>query len=200
MARVMNKRIGGAALAFAAAALLATACGSSDAGAPATAASGGSDYASCLRDNGVDLPRMNASNRPTARPDGSGRPTAFPSGMPRPSGSGFPGGGGPGGGFPGGGGGFFGTAAPDGVDQQTWEKAQQACESLRPTAFPSGRGNGGGGGNGGGSRDAAYRNCLTERGVTVSGPVDQLDTTDAKVAAAVTACAPLKPSPRPSAS
>lgn len=186
----MNKRIGGAALALAAVAFFATACGSSDSGAPATAAaSGGSDYASCLRDNGVDLPQLNASNRPTARP--SGRPTAFPSGQPRPSGSGFRGG------FPGGGGGFFGTAAPSGVDQQTWEKAQKACGSLRPTAFPNG---GGGNGNGGGGRDAAYRNCLTEHGVTVSGPVDQLDTTDTKVAAAVTACAPLKPSPRPSAS
>ncbi|GAA1546234.1 hypothetical protein GCM10009827_077980 [Dactylosporangium maewongense] len=188
----MTKRIGGAALALAAVAFFATACGSSDSAAPATAASG-TDYASCLRDNGVNLPQMNGSGRPTARPDGnaSGRPTAFPSGQPRPSGSG---------GFRGGGGGFFGTAAPNGVDQQTWEKAQKACESLRPTAFPSGGfGNGGGGGNGGG-RDAAYRNCLTEHGVTVSGPVDQLDTADAKVAAAVTACAPLKPSPRPSAS
>lgn len=132
---------------------------------------------------------MNASGRPTSRPSGnaSGRPTAFPSGQPRPSGSG---------GFRGGGGGFFGTAAPDGVDQQTWEKAQKACESLRPTAFP----NGGNGNGGGGGRDAAYRNCLTEHGVTVSGPVDQLDTADAKVAAAVTACAPSSPAlalPRP---
>ena len=189
-------RIGGAALAFAAVAIFATACGSSDPGAPTTAAgaSGGTDYASCLRDNGVNLPQLNASGRPTSRPSGSGsgRPTAFPSGQPRPSGSGFPGGGG----FRGGGGGFFGTAAPDGVDQQTWEKAQKACASLRPTAFPGG-GNGNGGGGG---RDAAYRNCLTEHGITVSGPVDQLDTADAKVAAAVTACAPLKPSPRPSAS
>ncbi len=189
-------RIGGAALAFAAVAIFATACGSSDPGAPATAAgaSGGADYASCLRDNGVNLPQMNGSGRPTTRPSGnpSGRPTAFPSGQPRPSGSG---------GFRGGGGGFFGTAAPDGVDQQTWEKAQKACESLRPTAFPGGGGPGGGNGSGnGGGREAAYRNCLTEHGVTVSGPVDQLDTADAKVAAAVTACAPLKPSPRPSTS
>ena len=188
MTRVMNKRIGAAALAFAAVAIFATACGSSDSATPPTAAgaSGGTDYASCLRDNGVNVPQLNASNRPTARPSG-GRPTAFPSGQPRPSGSG---------GFRGGGGGFFGTAAPDGVDQQTWEKAQKACASLRPTAFPNGNGNGGGGGG----RDAAYRNCLTEHGVTVSGPVDRLDTADAKVAAAVTACAPLKPSARPSAS
>lgn len=188
MTRVMNKRIGGAALAFAAVAIFATACGSDSSAPPVAAgASSGTDYASCLRDNGVNLPQFNASNRPTNRPTSrpSGRPTAFPSGQPRPSGSG---------GFRGGGGGFFGTAAPDGVDQQTWEKAQKACESLRPTAFPNG------GGNGGGGREAAYRNCLTEHGVTVSGPVDQLDTADAKVAAAVTACAPLKPSPRPSAS
>lgn len=194
MTRVMNKRIGGAALAFAAVAIFATACGSSDSATPPTAAgaSGGTDYASCLRNNGVTLPQGNGSGRPTARPsgNGSGRPTAFPSGRPRPSGSGFPGGGG---GFPGGGGGFFGTAAPNGVDQQTWEKAQKACESLRPTSFPSGRGNGGG-------RDAAYRNCLTEHGLTISGPIDQLDTKDAKVAAALTACAPLKPSAAPSAS
>jgi hypothetical protein len=187
----MNMRIGGAALAFAAVAIFATGCGSSDAKAPAAAgASGGTDYASCLRDNGVNLPQTNGSGRPTSRPSGfpSGRPTAFPSGQPRPSGSG---------GFRGGGGGFFGTGAPDGVDQQTWEKAQKACASLRPTAFPGG---GNGNGNGGGGREAAYRNCLTEHGVTASGPVDQLDTADAKVAAAVTACAPLKPSPRPSAS
>ncbi|WP_432983476.1 hypothetical protein [Dactylosporangium sp. CA-233914] len=188
-----NKRIGGAALALAAVALFAAACGSSDDTAPAAAgASGGTDYASCLRNNGVDLPQFNASNRPTARPSGfpDSRPSGEgrPSGRPRPSGSG---------GFRGGGG-FFGTAAPSGVDQQTWEKAQKACESLRPSAFPGG-GNGfpGGGGNG---RDAAYRNCLTEHGVTVTGSTDQLDNSDAKVAAAVQACAPLKPSPRPSAS
>jgi hypothetical protein len=192
MAWVMTQRIGGAALALAAVACFATACGSADPGTPAATASGGTDYASCLRDNGVNLPQLNGSGRPTARPSGnpSGRPTAFPSGQPRPSGSG---------GFRGGGG-FFGTAAPDGVDQQTWEKAQKACESLRPTAFPSGFRSGGNGNGGGGGRDAAYRNCLTEHGVTVSGPVDQLDPADAKVAAALTACAPLKPSPRPSAS
>lgn len=183
MTYVINKRIGGAALALAAAAIFATACGSSGSTPPATAGgpSGGTDYVSCLSNNGVNVPQTNPSNRPSGR--GSGRPTAFPTGQPRPSGSG---------GFRGGGG-FGGTAAPDGVDQATWEKAQKACESLRPTAFP-------GGGNGGGGRDAAYRNCLTEHGVTASGPVDQLDTTDAKVAAAVTACAPLKPSPRPSTS
>ncbi|MFI5915418.1 hypothetical protein [Dactylosporangium sp. NPDC051541] len=195
----MNKRIGGAALALAAVAFFAAACGSSDDNAPAAGASGGTDYASCLRNNGVDLPQFNASGRPTARPSGmpDSRPSGQvrPSGEPRPSGSGGfrGGGGGPGGG------GFFGTAAPSGVPQDVWEKAQKACASLRPSAFPgggfNGNGNGGGGGNG---RDAAYRNCLTEHGVTVTGSTDQLDTSDAKVAAAITACAPLKPSPRAS--
>ncbi|MEV8514324.1 hypothetical protein [Dactylosporangium sp. NPDC051484] len=182
----MNKRIGGAALALAAVALFAAACGSSDDKAPAAAgASGGSGYASCLRDNGVDLPQFNASNRPTVRPSGHRSGQARPSGAPRPSGDST---------FRGGPGGFYGSVAPSGVDQQTWEKAQKACESLRPTAFPGG-GNGGGGG-----RDAAYRNCLNEHGVTVTGPTDQLDTADAKVEAAMQVCAPLKPSPRPSAS
>ncbi|WP_433054579.1 hypothetical protein [Dactylosporangium sp. CS-033363] len=190
----MNKRIGGAALALAAVAFFAAACGSSDDTAPAAAgASGGTDYQTCLRNNGVDLPQFNASSRPTARP--SGMPTARPSGQARPSGEPRPSGSA---GFRnGGGGGFFGgTAAPNGVDQQTWEKAQKACESLRPTAFPSG-GNFGnrGGGNGGNGRDAAYRNCLSEHNVTVTGSVDQLDTSDPKVAAAVQACAPLKPAP-----
>jgi hypothetical protein len=188
----MYKRIGGAALALTATALFAVACGSSsDTGSPASAASGATDYQTCLRNNGVDLPQFNASNRPTARP--SGLPTARPSGQfrsgePRPSGSGgFRGGGG-------GPGGFFGTVAPSGVDQQVWEKAQKACASLRPTAFP-------GGGNGGGNgREAAYRNCLTEHGVTVNGGADQLNTADPKVAEAVQACAPLRPSARPATS
>jgi hypothetical protein len=184
----MNKRIGGAALAFAAAAIFAAACGSSNNNTPATAgASGAADYASCLRNNGVDIPQFNASSRPANRP--SGGANTRPSGEPRPSGSGgFRGGAGPGGGF-------LGSVAPSGIDQQTWDKAQKACESLRPSAFPGGNGNGGGNG-----RDAAFRNCLTEHGVTVTGSVDQLDSSDAKIAAALQACAPLRPSPRPSAS
>jgi hypothetical protein len=180
----MNQRIGGAALALAAVALFAAACGSAG-DTPGTGASGGpggSDYATCLRNNGVDLPQFSASNRPTARPSGQTRP----SGEPRPSGSAGFRGGGPGG--------AFGTVAPSGIDQQTWEKAQKACESLRPSAFPGGAERGGGDG-----RDAAYRNCLTERGITVTGPTDRLDASDPKVAEAMRACAPLKPSPRPSA-
>ncbi|MER7273704.1 hypothetical protein ABT369_04555 [Dactylosporangium sp. NPDC000244] len=195
----MNKRIGGAALALAAVALFAAACGSSDDNTPTAAgASGGTDYVSCLRNNGVDLGQFNnASGRPTARPSGfpdsrpSGQPR--PSGEPRPSGSGGFRGGGPGGGP----GGFFGSEAPNGVDQQVWEKAQKACASLRPSGFPGG-GFGNGGGNRGNGQDAAYRNCLTEHGVTITGSTEQLDTSDAKVAAAVQACAPLKPSPRAS--
>lgn len=183
----MNKRIGGAVLAVAAVAIFAAACGSSGDKTPAAAgASGATDYATCLRNNGVDVQQFNnASDRPTARP--SGFPTARPSGEPRPSGSGGFRGGGPGGGF-------FGSVAPSGVDQQAWEKAQKACASLRPSGFP------GGGGNGRDGRDTAFRNCLTEHGVTASGPVDQLDSSDAKVAAALQACAPLRPSPRAAAS
>lgn len=184
---MQNLRIGGAALALAAVAAFTAACGSSSpssgANAPASAeASGGNDYVSCLRRNGVNLPQFNPSNRPTLRPTArpSGFPTVRPSGQPRPSGS-FRGG------FRGGAGGFFGSVAPSGVDQDTWNKAQQACASLRPTAFP-----GGGGGNG---RDAAYRNCLTDHGITVNGPADRLDPSDPKVAAAMQACAPLRPSP-----
>jgi len=187
-----RNRIGGAALALAAVAIFATACGSSDDKAPAAAgASGGTDYASCLRDNGVNIPQINPSGRPSGGTRPSGFPTARPSGEPGPAGSG-----GFRGGNPGGGGGFFGTVAPSGVDQQAWEKAQKACASLRPTAFPGGNGNGGGG------RDAAFRNCLTEHGITASTGVDQLDSTDPKVAAALTACAPLRPTARraPSAS
>jgi hypothetical protein len=183
-----RNRIGGVALAFAAVVIFATACGASDDKAPAAAgASGGTDYTSCLRNNGVNIPQADPSNRPSGR--ASGFPTARPSGQPRPSGSGgFRGGG------PGGGGVFGGSVAPNGVDQQTWDKAQKACESLRPTAFP-----GGGNGNGGG-RDTAFLNCLTEHGITASGPVEQLNASDPKVAAALTACAPLRPSARPSAS
>ncbi len=163
-----SRRVGGVALAFAAVAVFAAGCGGSNSGsaAPKTAAT---DYLTCLRDNGVNLPQMN----------GSGRPTTFPSGRPN-------------GGFPGGGGGLFGSSAPNGVDQQTWDKAREACASLRPSVNPSGNRNNG--------ANAAYRNCLSDHGVTASGPIDQLDTKDAKVAAALQACAALRPSPRPSAS
>jgi hypothetical protein len=176
-----STRIGGVALAFAAVAAIAAGCGSASnsATAPKTAAT---DYLGCLRDNGINVPQTNPSGRPTGFP--SGRPSGFPSGRP----SGRPSGG------PGrqGGGGLFGSTAPSGVDPQAWQKAQQACASLRPSAVP-------GGGNRNNGANTAYRNCLTEHGVTVSGPIDQLDPKDSKVAAAMQACAVLRPSAQPSA-
>jgi hypothetical protein len=156
--------------------LFAAACGSSgpDQPAAASAQTGLAAYQSCLGSHGVTLP----SN--TGRPSFS--PGARPSFSPgaRPSFS--PGGGGGGGGF---GGGLFGTQAPSGVDQSTWDAALQACASVRPTAGPSGNR---GGGNDSATR--AYRNCLTEHGAASAGP---LATSDPTVVAAMAACAPLRP-------
>jgi hypothetical protein len=135
-------------------------------------------YAECLQKNGVTItmPSGGVRNRPS---DGASRGPfpegGRPSGAPRPSGSGGPGGGG----FPGGG----GMGKPAGVDDATWEKAQTACASLRPT---------GRGGNGmGNGANAAYQNCLRDHGVTATG--GPLDTTDATVTKAVEACKVLQP-------
>jgi len=153
--------------------------------APAAAPSAGVQaYVDCLRQHGVTITLP--SGRPTARPSGvrpSGvRPSGVrPSGV-RPSGRGFGGGGG---GFPG-----FGNEPPSGVDQQTWDAAQQACAAVRPSFGP----------RAGGSAMTAYRNCLRDHGVTASGDPRQLSTADPKVAAALQACAPLLPTARPSPS
>lgn len=70
------------------------------------------------------------------------------------------GGGGPGG-FDG-----FGDQAPEGVDQDTWQNAQQVCASVRPTGGP-----GGPGGGAGNPAFTAYLDCLSEHGVThTAGP------------------------------
>ncbi|WFE63751.1 hypothetical protein [Micromonospora sp. WMMD714] len=120
------------------------------------------------------------SGFPTARP--SGFPTARPSGFPtaRPSGSG-----GPGRGFPG------AERLPEGVDEATWQKAQQACASLRPTGRPGGRGGPDGSAAPGGGRQTAYRTCLSGRGVDL----DRIDASDAKTKEALTACAAVSPAP-----
>jgi hypothetical protein len=180
---------------------------------PGGAPSGGQQqlqaYVSCLNQHGVKITLP--TGRPTAFPSRSGfpggggrftaRPTVRPSGV-RPSGarSGFPGGG-----FGGGGGGFgniFGANGqpPAGVDQATWQAAQQACASVQPSF-------GAGGARGGGRADnganAAYLNCLRDHGaIPSSGPTTQFNTADPAVAAAMTACAPLKPTggPNPGAS
>jgi hypothetical protein len=82
-----------------------------------------------------------------------------------------------------------GFQKPDNVDDATWQKAQEACASVRPS-FGGGR-NGGGGNNGGGGANAAYQNCLKENGVT--DPTAKLDTSDAAVKKAIETCKVLQP-------
>jgi hypothetical protein len=189
-----RRRLAGVSLALVAAAAFAGACGSSSnatpTSAPASNGGGGTNamagYLSCLRSNGVNIPDVN----PSGRPFPTARPSARPSGAPRPSFS--PGEGGRRGGFPGGG--FLGSTPPSGVSQETWDKARQACAALEPSFNAQGRR---GGDNG---AFAAYRNCLSDHGVTVNGPGQQMNTADPKTAAALKACEPLRPTARPSAS
>jgi hypothetical protein len=129
-------------------------------------------YVDCMRAHGVPL------TVPSGRPSGI-RPSdrVPPSDRVRPSGRGFP--------FPGG-------APPSGVDQATWDKAQQACAGLRPSGGPGQDGRGQDGRNG---AIAAYRNCLRDHGVTDARP--EQASADPAYAAALAACAPLRPSSRP---
>lgn len=124
-------------------------------------------YRDCLSQHGVTLParNRNQSDGSSGAPgDGSGR--------------------GPGG--------FNGQfSLPPGVDQATFDAAQQACANLRPT------GNGGGGARGG-AAGAAYRSCLADHGVTVpstssGGPPPSIDRSDPNFAAANQACRALLP-------
>jgi len=166
--------------------LVTAACGGGSSGSPsggggAGGGNGGNSqfaaYIQCLRKNGVTI--TVPSGAPRRRPSGAPSfPTGVrPSGRPRPSGSGFPSGG-----FRGG---FL--SKPAGVDDATWQKAQQACASLRPT------------GRGGNGASAAYRNCLRDHGVTASD--GKLNTTDPTVQKALKICKVLQPqaSPTPSA-
>lgn len=181
----MKLRVGGALVAMAAVLVLAACNNGSDgqaAGGDAT-----QQYRDCLSRNGVTLPSFGprASNFPTVRP--TNFPTVRPSRSP---GQGFPGGGGTGNGG--------GNRFPQGVDASAFAKAQEACASLRPSGQP-GFGNFGGNGRPGGNgdgRNAAYRNCLREHGVTLQDG-QQPDLSDAKVAEAVKTCAVLRPSPSP---
>ncbi|MFC0029245.1 hypothetical protein ACFFMM_06865 [Micromonospora chaiyaphumensis] len=195
---MLNRRARwGLALATGCAALFVTAaCGGSDDGAAGDGTPGAGDpaggfaaYASCLKEQGIDLPDNLPTGRPSGqpRPDGSGRP--FPSGTPSPGFSGRPGGGrgGPGGGMD--------RFRPDGVDDAAWQKAQDACRSALPTGGPGG--NRGPGQNGGQGTNTAYANCLADRGVQLTAGQN---TSDAKVAEALTACKALSPAPSPAAS
>ena len=157
------------------------AAGSAAAASGATAPNGQPDftaYRDCMSKNGVTLPDFGQGGQ---RP--SGAPTAFPGGPP----SGAPGAGGPG---AGGAGGF---PLPAGVDQATFDKAQQACASLRPQF-----GNGRGPGQIDATALAAFKSCLGDHGVKVPDGQDfmrQLDRTDTTVAAALKKCGPLLPAP-----
>lgn len=143
-------------------------------------------YRTCLADNGVTLPEFDGAGG-----NGDGTP---PSGMPTgapPSGFPTDGQGGPAaGGFPGG----LLMQKPDDVDQSTWDAAVSACADVAPSFQP------GQGGPGGGQPDetalAAFKNCLTENGVTVPDGdnwLRELDRNDATVAAAFEKCSPLLP-------
>ena len=144
-----------------------TANGSS--AAPSSSGAGFQAYRDCLSQHGVTLPTR-------------------PQNQSGSSDSGGPGSGGPGRGA-GGGGGFNGQfSLPPGVDQSTFDAAQQACASLRPT----------GGGARGGAAAAAYRSCLADHGVTVpstssGGPPASIDRNDPNFAAANQACRALLP-------
>lgn len=143
-------------------------------------------YLTCLTQHGVTLPSS------ATRPRPSFSPGTRPSRSPGPGGFG----GGFGGGGRGFGGGGFGLTDPNnpptGVDAATWGAALTACKSLQPTFNR----NGGGGFNN--SAFTAYRNCLSDHGLTFStGPGGfNFSTADPKVAAALKACAPLRPTGR----
>lgn len=185
------------ALAVASVAACGSGSGSSTGAGAATSASsaagtsgranGFAAYAACLKKNGVTLP--------TGRPAGGFGAQA--SGGARPSGR------------PGGFGGLNATSGP-------MAAAAKACASLRPTG---GFGGFGGGANSAAiqSELTAYRSCLSDHGVTLPTPAARptgspaagspgtqgrrggfgglgaLNTADPKVAAAVKACAPLRP-------
>ncbi len=179
----MKLRIGGALMAIAAVLVLAG-CSNSPGETPAAAGDAQTQYRDCLSRNGVTVPSFG--------PRPSGFPTTRRSNFPtvRPSRS-------PGAGFPSGGNGS-GNRFPQGVDASAFAKAQQACAALRPSGQP-GFGNFGGNGRPGGNgdgRNAAYRNCLREHGVTLQDG-QQPDASDPKVAEALKTCEVLKPSPSP---
>jgi hypothetical protein len=82
---------------------------------------------------------------------------------------------------------------PDGVDQKTYDAAQSACASVRPSLGP-----GGGAPAFDQTAVAAFKSCLGDHDVKVPDGdnwMQQLDRTDAAVKAALDTCAPLLPQP-----
>jgi hypothetical protein len=105
-------------------------------------------YRTCLSQHGVKLPT-----------GGFRRPPSGTTGGTPPAGGGFGGGNG----APPSGQGFL----PAGVSAATFQKAQQACASKRPTGGFR-RGGGFGGGQISSSALAAFRSCMQSHGVTLS--------------------------------
>ncbi|NMO51511.1 hypothetical protein HH310_09945 [Actinoplanes sp. TBRC 11911] len=178
-----------------AAVLLVAACGGSsgsDSASPSGGNGGGGNnafaaYVDCLNKNGVtiSLPSGGPGQRggrpsggPRNRPSGGARPSGMP--RPRPSGS-FGGGRGFAGGF---------FQKPADVDDATWQKAQDACASVRPSFGPGGNRPGGGG-----AQNAAFQNCMKDHGVT---DLQNLSTADPTVKKALDVCMVLRQA-RPSA-
>ncbi len=167
--------------------VILAACGSSSAAGSSTSSSTSKSsgtasvaaYTNCLKQHGVTLPNFGNGSGP---PGGSGG--SIPSGTPPSFGSG---------GSPPAGGNF--------ANNPKFQKAADACKSLRPSG-----GFGGPGGSGGfnSSAFAAYRNCLKLHGVTLptggpqgsasSTPPTTLDQSSPTVKAALAACAALQPS------
>jgi hypothetical protein len=187
-----RKRLVGLSLGLATAGVLLAAglagCGGSNATASSTPTPGATPsgqqalaaYVSCLQQHGVNI--QLPSGRPSGFPSGfrpSDRPTARPTADRSPGAGGL-------GGF----GGLLGNNGqpPAGVDQATWDAAQQACASVRPSLGAGGRRRDNG-------ANAAYLNCLRDHGLTASAGVGRLNTADPTIAAAIQACAPLRPSP-----
>ncbi|MEU6246687.1 hypothetical protein [Glycomyces sp. NPDC047010] len=115
------------------AAFALAACGDDDADATDEASSSDTQFAAytaCLEEQGVDLP-----DDWSPFGEGGGMPGGgdggMPSGMPTDMPTDMPTGDMPSGGF-GGGGGFGGFAAPDGVDEDDWTTATEACAAELP--------------------------------------------------------------------
>jgi hypothetical protein len=159
-------------------------------GAAAAGANGFAAYTACLKKNGVTLPTGRPGGGFGARPSGAARGSRVP-----------------GGGF----GGLNATSGPTAA-------AVKACASVRPTGGFGGGAGGGANASAIASQLAAYRGCLSDHGVTLPtaaprpttsaaagasgaprrgaggfGGIGALNTADPKTAAAVKACAPLRP-------
>ncbi|MDN3243123.1 hypothetical protein [Glycomyces tritici] len=80
-----------------------------------------------------------------------------------------------------------GFEAPEGVSDEDWQSAQEACADQLPMG-----GGPGSGAPGSGESDelTAYRDCLAEHDVELGEDVSQFDASDPDVAAAIEECSP----------